>query len=593
MIEKKAKNIPPNYIIFGIVVCIVLLVKLWGVFLVKIPWISDEVGVWQTAEYVIGYGESWKSYVDYSGVVSGFYGVLSSIIYLPIIALCTNAITAYRFCLILNILLLVIASIFAYKILRTILDIPSEVSAYGAVASVALYPVLFHANVIMTETVFTVWVWMITYVFLKIVKQNRINFKNTVVLVFSLSLGYLIHSRCLIVYCIFGAIIFLYKLFNKKWLISPVTFVLSFILIIFLYSIITNKIQNFFWGANNLQNSTENTALRAKFIIFVLIDDIGGVLKTFISLVAAFTIETFGIIVSCIYISIIYLIYIIRHYKYAKNKISTIAFIVSMGCFWGMIFCIAIIEHAPSRSKWYVYTRYATPFLGQYILICLYLLFKLKYSRKKLILFNCIFVSIIIKWMAINWPILLADAKLGLFDSAFFFCYKLVSIVNKFRINIWVKSVGLLIVGGLSLVLVLIIKKKIKQCSIAIAGFSVILYIISSFSYVTPMQFSNNYWQRVDGLIKCFKKFSLEDYDIQYMGTANFYLPLQISFSQKNAICVVKFEEIQGDNMVYLSDLLINEEISEFIFQLDQDEYLYTSNQELCDLLNNEYVRIK
>ena len=592
MDEKRLEEKKKNFIAALVITLVMFLIKFWSVFLVKVPWISDEIGVWQTSEYFTGHGESWKSYIIFSGRKNGFYGVLPSIIYLPVIMVSKNPVVVYRLCLILNIIMLIFAAYLVYKIMHKILELEWKKSILFALSSVALYSVLFNANVIMTETIFTVWVWLVVYVVFIGIKKNDANIRDTFCLSFLLALGYLIHSRCLIVYGMVFIIIFLNKVLYSKWLIRPLYFGVIFIGMILLFSQITSNIQQYFWDADNVVNSTEYTASKVFLISDVLLHNMQAVLKTFLSLLAAFTIETGGILICCVYISVIYIRQILHYFKEQDRKIEVLLFIFMAGCFWGMNFCIAIMSYSPSRSKWYVYTRYATPFLGEYILICLYLLYKLKYSCRKMVLFHVIFLPMLVKWIAVNWPVLLADAKMGLFDSAFFFCYKLMAVINEYGINVWLKIISLLVVLNLVVFLIFLYHKKMGSV-VCITVFSVLLYIIANLSYVTPGEFSVRYWDKVDKIAECIEKYPLDEYDIKYMGTDSFYLPTQLVLSKYDAICVEKFEEIKSENVIFFSDLLINRDISEFIFELDTEEYLYTSNQNLCAVLGDEYKRIK
>lgn len=593
MAEKRLGEKKKNLFAFFIILLALFIIKGWNVFLVKVPWISDEAGVWQTAEYLIGHGESWKSYILFSGRKNGFYGVLPSILYLPAIAVSRNPVFVYRLCLFLNMIMLALAAYMAYKIIREILGVKWNVSIIMALACVVLYPVLFNANVMMTETVFTLWAWIVYYVLIRLVQREDTGVAGTVLFSFLLALGYLIHSRCLIVYGMTLLIIVLHKIMHSGWIVRPFVFMIMLLGILFLFSSIAGNIQNYFWGADHIVNSTEYTATKVFLIGDVLIHNFKAMIRAFVSLTVAFSIETCGLLFGCLYISVAYVRYILYHLKIKEEKEEALLFLFAAGCFWGMNLCIAIMSHSPSRNKWFVYTRYATPFLGEYILVCLYFFYKLQYSWKKLVLYHLALMPMAIKWIVINWPVLLADAKMGMFDSAYFFGYKLMAVVNEHGFNSWVAMIVALVLLSTGAFLILVRGRKIKYCALGLMVFSSLLFVAASLSYMTPREFSARYWDKVDSTYACMQRYQLEEYDIRYMGSDSFYLPAQLMLSKYDALCVEQFDKIESESTVYVSDLLINGEISEYIFELGTEEYLYTSDRELCELLCDTYKRIK
>ena len=83
---------------FGIIFVVLSVIKLGGIFTVKVPWISDEAGVWLVADFFGGNGKSWISYIENSGRYSDYYGLLASLIYSPIINFFNNIIIFFLTC---------------------------------------------------------------------------------------------------------------------------------------------------------------------------------------------------------------------------------------------------------------------------------------------------------------------------------------------------------------------------------------------------------------------------------------------------------------------------------------------------------------
>ena len=167
------------------------------------------------------------------------------------------------------------------------------------------------------------------------------------------------------------------------------------------------------------------------------------------------------------------------------------------------------------------------------------------------------------------------------------------AVVNEHGFNSWVAMIVALVLLSTGAFLILVRGRKIKYCALGLMVFSSLLFVAASLSYMTPREFSARYWDKVDSTYACMQRYQLEEYDIRYMGSDSFYLPAQLMLSKYDALCVEQFDKIESESTVYVSDLLINGEISEYIFELGTEEYLYTSDRELCELLCDTYKRIK
>lgn len=583
---------------FVIILVVMNFIKLWGIFTVKLPWVSDETGVWLVAEYIGGYGDSWISYVENSGRASDYYGILTSLVYSPFINSLDNVVISYRCCLVLNILMLAIMSFICFRMLFDWFGFAYKNALICSIASVSLSMVLFYANMIMTETVFTTWVWLVTYYFIFLIDNNT-STKHTIVFAILMILGYAIHSRCLIVWGMVLFCVILYRIVEKRWIVRPKIFLVTVILVYIGLAEISGNIQNFFWREGDVRNSTEHVASKITLIFKVLSGDIKEITTRAISLFSEFSIETCGFIIICSLISFQYIMYIFQKIKEKqwdyKDSRDLCCFVYVFGNFWAMNFCIALNSLGNLRSKWFVYTRYATPFLGVYIMFMFYIIKKMdkKYNVNRIILLTILIGSLILNWSISNWSSFLSDAKMGKFDSAAFFGYKIIAAINQYGANVWIYSIiGCIFVG--LLIMLFLLKKNIHMgIPLVFTALSIFIYTLSIKSYTTPGQFSNRYWEKIDGLAECCQIYDLHNYKIKYYGSANVYLPTQLLLGKYDLECVKEFSMIDNEDTIFFSDLISEERISKWIIKLDDEEYIYIQDERLKNQLSEKYEVIQ
>ena len=237
-----------------------LIVRVPGVVRNTMPWISDELGVWMTASWFGGYADSWKAYINDSGSVMGYYGFIASLVYAPIICLLKNIKIVYTLCILVKAILIAIMGVIAFSILHKYLKTDIKTAVIISTLSSMNYTTLHHANTIMTETVFTLWVWIVFLLVVKSLYSSNLykpKVINTILFAVIIAAGYGIHSRCLVVWGMLLIIYLIYLALKKKQLVNLFVFAPVFVFTYVCLSSVSNAIQGSFWNTSGVTNSTE------------------------------------------------------------------------------------------------------------------------------------------------------------------------------------------------------------------------------------------------------------------------------------------------------------------------------------------------
>ena len=224
------KKVERNWIYQGFICLLVLGIYGYGVSHIwGMSMYPDEFGYWSTAAKMAGW--------DWSQISSlgSYYSFGYSIVLYPILMLSSNSITAYRMAVLVNALLMCVASFLLQKIAAKLF--PERSKLYGVLISgvSVLYPSwIFYMQTTMTESILSFMVILVGYLFLNLLEKP----KGTNALLLSLAVGYTytLHMRTvgLVIACVLTVLI--WGILEKKIRKNTVIIVLCLaVVLVFAY----------------------------------------------------------------------------------------------------------------------------------------------------------------------------------------------------------------------------------------------------------------------------------------------------------------------------------------------------------------------
>ncbi len=246
----KRTDIKENKIWIEVGIIILLLVNTKGLNQMKVPTIlHDEIGYWTDAAYFAGY--RWTGITQ----VFSYYSYGIGIIFSIFIRLFRDMIQVYRAVMGLNILLMIMMFIIAYKICSILFEnVPCLIKVIAVVGSLCYPTYMMNIGIAWAEYYILFIIWLNVFIFVSLLKRQ--NFLKIIFYAISLCYLYMIHQRNIVALSV-GILIISYLVFKKK--ISIKNYLLFLSVIVFMI-IIHKYIKVHIIGELWLNNSTSEVS---------------------------------------------------------------------------------------------------------------------------------------------------------------------------------------------------------------------------------------------------------------------------------------------------------------------------------------------
>lgn len=541
---------------------------------------------------------------DWSDIIStlSFHGYGFTILFVPIFRLLNDSIYIYKFIMAGALALRIVMALLAFHICESSFSIKYRTSAFialvceaGSLKADDGMPVSA-----MAELPFAFVALLAALFFLKGTENSgkkKITFFGIASLF--MAYGYLIHSRSIIMWFSVAVVIMLYLLVYKKIDRRILVFMVFFVVFLSLFSNIDSCIQSAVYRMDDSENLTNTVSAVASTKINRNLNKLFSpellktAIYTFVSLLGALTIYSGGIIwlVTAVNISALYTLW---RKKEPADRPLMVIIAYSIISFYVMNASIAMNftgDVASGRNlRWLTYIRYCKPFGYLLVLCALICLFKGIYNKLFVGSFCLVGFHVSMLIFCTKTAKQLIDTKYGLsysifsriwyggkeenvndyFIKMFFICSVLVGVSLFFWI--WEKKVCLLVVY---------------------LSYSL---LISNQNYIYYAERDPGYRIITDGTAKISESQILENSTLYYGGSKKYTLFLRwILYGEKLLYQPDLISINLKENSVYFTDSLADSKQMDvkYIFILDDNEYLFTSDDSIAFSLENAEYKQK
>lgn len=595
------KKFKENYLSY---VCIILMsiFQIYWILQYKFYVQSDDFGYMANAAYFAGY--SWN---NYTGDMTPYYNIGFS--YLPAIffRMTLNPTIVYRLLLIYILGLQILSYIFVYKIFIKFLRQNKAAASIGAlVYSVSIFSPQ-SGMYFMSEVPYAFTLLILIYFLL-----SSINATNAKRIVYSVTCGavlaysYSVHTRFLVSVVVVLLVLFLYALTYKKHILNRGAFILSFAVILVITYYWVKSVQNILYkptdGLREVSQVTGNDAFTRFTYIpayikkFLNIESWKQFLLSFFSLMGTYTLLTGGFI----WIVIISSINMLRKEVKQKSLGRNIFVLTLFGLisFLGMNCLVAANGvMAIAQTKWLTAIRYSRPYVGILFIVFFPILWGRHINKKELIgaaAGSLCSLLIVVQYVGPVYEkaAYLNVSAVGWMKYFFFYVYRNVKPMEYF---LTATQISLLI--GISLYL-LLHSNRSKVALIILVGYS-LSHTVSENQWNLINESEKNY-KTVDGTIAFMERYRDEILVPLYFMQGSYAGKLRFGlFSDKMTYILNKEDlyDIDYSNAVLFSDRTDLYDVEGLdkpmaCFEIDKNEYVYTSNMEIITALNMEYKSI-
>lgn len=556
----------------------------------KLPFIADEVYSLSGAAFFAGY--DWSSYMSQHK----FYNFGYTMLMAPLYKMFKNPVTIYRAMLFVNVLVFAVMFLIIYRIAEKHLKLKRHVAIAMAFACTFNSIVMFFKGFVYNELPLAFIMWLVLLLLLEIVDSA----KGKRILLSALAggvaaYGYLIHSRCIILFGALAFLIVLYLIVYKKWIVQPVACAGAFAICIYLERRIFNYVQAnlYLKGLDSVMSNSVQQVVTStsRYEILKSFDGIIRITKQFFSLSGAVSIETGGMLTIITVIFVCYLINNLKKMLSGKEKKKIFILIVfSTIAFWGIIACISLIGANNGYDRFLIYTRYFTPFVGPFLLTGLYLLKTYKKIQFKWVAIGTAIISLIVILVYIfyTFPQLDGHSMTGNGTMYLFIPFARYGGQMKFSKNVFGIALGLLVIFTMIL-LFLYRRKQFIAFSMVVTLFCFLLVVRveqrqCKGAAERKYKASNATYTLLE------QEDGFEDRDVYCVGGETYRKTVLISSYDKDIVFDLRNMQT-GENAVLLSnkvDSLKTYEVP-FIFQLDKNEWIGVWDPELKAALEQKY----
>ncbi len=411
----------------------------------KLPFVADEVYTLSGATFFAGY--NWSNYMS----LHKFYNYGYTMLLSPVYRIFTDPVVIYRCMLFINVILHALTVLVAYYVVNHQLKCKKTESIAIALVSTCNAIVMFFRGFVYNELPMTLIVWLIVLLMLKLINETgtrRIIW--SLVLAFVTAYAYSIHSRCLILFVTVAFICLIYLLVYRKWLVQPVAFLVVFVTSIQLQKRLLSYVQTNLYQVDlgqKMVNTTEQVVTStSRYEVLTTFSGIKKVICNFFSVAGGATIETAGILTIA---TVVALYYSVKNYKriVKENREYAVLFLFSTIVLWGMVACVALLGAGNGRYRFLLYTRYACPFIGPFLLCGLWAIKEQdNLSLKGIAIGSGVITGIVgIVYVFYSLPILKGKSMTSNASLYFFRMFSLYPKQQKFSKNVFGVALALLV----------------------------------------------------------------------------------------------------------------------------------------------------
>ncbi|MCM1496835.1 MAG: hypothetical protein NC124_00010 [Clostridium sp.] len=456
---------------------------------------------------------------------------------------------------------------------------------------------LFFKSFVYNEMPLALIIWLIVLLLLETAKASA---KKRIILSAVLgavsAYGYIIHSRCLIVFGTLAILVAAFLLVYKKWLVQPLSFGFVFAICFFLEKRLIGYVQTHLYlkGVREvMKNSVEHMATGTwQYRTLQSLSGIRNLIAQFFSLAGAMSIETGGLLTV---LTVLVLYFLVKNYKRLKrgeeSKEVFILSIFSVISLWGMVACVALFGASNGKPRFLVYSRYFSPFIGPFLLLGLWILKEMKkISFKWVAIWSAILTMITsLVYVFYSFPVL---NKTSMKDNAslyFFIPFRRYE-RTIFAKNVFIIAFFLLFVFTAILLFLYRRKQFIAFCAIAILFSNVLVWKIEEQQCKLSAERRYNSCNATYTLLN--ECDTLEQMDIYCVGTENYRKSILVSLYDRDIFYDLQSVETDQDTIL-LADTVESFDVYQppYIVQLDQNEWIGLWDSSLKDELEAGYIR--
>ncbi|MDE6626976.1 MAG: hypothetical protein K2K56_11490 [Lachnospiraceae bacterium] len=567
-----------------------ILAQGWMVFNRELPFIADEVYSLSGASFFAGY--DWSSYMS----LHKFYNFGYTMLLAPIYKVFSNPVAIYRTMLFVNVIVRAVIALIAYYVAYNKFHCNKVTSLAIAIVSACNSLVLFFGGFLYNELPLALLTWVILWLLLEIPeKMGKKRILLSALLGMVSAYGYIVHSRCLILYVSLGLLIMMFFLVYKKWVVQPVSFATAFGICIYFEKQLLQYVQKnlYLKGVEVVMpNSVEHMVTGTQR--FEALKSLAGIKKLivqFFSLAGSMTIETGGLVtvvsVACLY-------FIWKNFKKMRkgevNKKLFILFLFSFVSLWSMVLCIALVGAHNGQPRFLVYSRYFSPFIGSFLLLGLYLLKMHKELKFKWIAIWSWVLNIIVVLVYVFYSFPILDRKSMRSNSTLYLFipfarYKKQLIFTK---NVFMIALFLLVVFTVILLFLYKRKQFVAFCMVTIL-FSVALFWRTEEKQCKPA--AERKYNACDATYALLEEETIfSDKNIYCAGTEMYRKGVLIAAYDKDIVYNLQDVQVNEDTVLLSNTVDTFEEYRpSYVFQLDSNEWIGIWDEELKSVLEKRY----
>lgn len=577
-------------------ICIILLVFIlisqsWLISFRKLPFIADEVYSISGAAFFAGY--DWSNYMQ----LHKFYNFGYTMLLAPLYKIFNDPVAIYRGMLFVNVLLFAAMFFVIYYIARKHFQLNKSTSI--AVTFICSFNsiILFFKSFVYNELPLAFVTWLVVLLLLETANASgKKRLLLSAVLGAVSAYGYVIHSRCLIVFGTLAVLAVVFLFVYKKWIVQPVSFGLVFAICFYLEKKLIGYVQTqlYLKGVKEVMpNSVEHMATGTwQYRTLQSLSGIRNLISQFFSLAGAMTLETGGLLTI---LTVVSLYFIVKNFKRLRtgeeSKEVFILSIFSSISLWGMVACVSLFGASNGKPHFLVYSRYFSPFIGPFLLLGLWILKNSKDIQFKWVTIWSGILTVIVSLVYVfySFPVLNKTIMNGNASLYFFlaFCrYEKQTIFSK---NVFIIAFLLLFVFTAILLFLYKRKQFIAFCAVALI-FSTALFWRIEERQCEPA--SNRRYSFCDATYTLLNECdTLDDMDIYCVGTETYRKSILVSLYDQDIIYDLQNVET-NDDTILLANTVESLDIYQptYILQLDQNEWIGLWDSSIKETLEARYI---
>ena len=324
----------------------------------------DDLGFLAVSSYLVGY--------DWSGLIqhTSYYGFGFSVLFMtPIIKLFGgNTFLMFQIMWAVIAAFQSLVAVMVYYIAHYLFGYKDK--NFCALAGIIISYLTFCSSCrLENDAIMPLFIWGIILILSLLIKSEEHKILKTVCLVLTVAFLQLMHTRSIILWIALVAVIGLYRIMEKKWLVSPIVYLIGMFGSIYLVKKTIAFVQNTVWGTTDLPNSS--TGLKNQLITGATTGGVIDYIRSFVLVCFGelFTIIQFSNILFAVGLFSV-LVFLFNKIKREEKKVEfyNLVFLVILSM--GMLGASGLYWNEDARnslligadSKGFFYLRYISTF---------------------------------------------------------------------------------------------------------------------------------------------------------------------------------------------------------------------------------------